>query len=113
MSGAIVLPERGKFYLLKGGLVLRCHGPYRCAQHKDPALQINTYAQPSRELGDGPTAAYSSYNEDVIRELTTADAEWLRGRRESLLSKTPPMKTEADEIMFVEHALGTEVDAVR
>ena len=65
----------GKVYLLRGGYILRYQGPWG---GKGPCLAFRC---PQEGVSD-PPVGYSASVEEVIREVTQADRDWLLTRRD-------------------------------
>lgn len=63
----------GSVYRLRGGLVLRYHGPWG---GKGPCLAFQSV---SEEVSD-PPVGYSAAVEAVLGEVTAADLPWIRER---------------------------------
>jgi len=94
--------KRGKVYLLKGGRVLRCHGPWGsteaegfASKHLKPNL---AFQAPSAELTD-VAVDYSAAFDEVIKEIDASDLEWLPMRLLGL--ETRGLDAEAAEIRLV------------
>lgn len=94
--------KRGKVYLLKGGHVLRCHGPWGSTEadgfrstRERPNL---AFSAPSRALDDIATG-YSAAPDEVIKELDASDLEWLPMRLLELEARG--LDDEAEEIRLV------------
>jgi hypothetical protein len=66
----------GAFYLLRGGHMLRYQGLY---SNKGPCLAFGAV---DIEGPFDPPCGYSASEGDVLQEITPADLEWLRFRRE-------------------------------
>jgi hypothetical protein len=71
---------RGKVYMLRGGNILRCHGPYA---NEGPNL---AFARITDALTTVPSG-YSASLDDVLYELTRAHVEMLESRRAQALAR--------------------------
>ena len=72
----------GKVYLLKGGHVLRYQGFY-CNSNGTPGKGPNLAFRCVQEGVTEPATGYSAAPGDVLREITAADRDWLKSRREN------------------------------
>jgi len=96
--------KAGKVYILKGGLILRCFGPYSREGHQDrqetPMSPPTCYSFRSvQDPQDGMAIGYSAWAESVIREITVADISMLKDRREQCLSRK--LKHEVEDMDFL------------
>lgn len=90
-------PRDGAIYLLKGGHVLRCisHGK---KHWNDDVTQYATFSCVQGEVPDAP-GKYTTFYEEIIRELTKEDIPMLENRVMESLARD--LKHEADDCEFV------------
>lgn len=84
--------KAGKVYLLKGGLIMRCFGPYSSVGHQEERQRdpnaVTCYAFKSvQEPQDGDPVGYSANAEYVLREIAVEDIRMLKDRREQCLAR--------------------------
>lgn len=89
MSPALTI---GKVYLLKGGNVRRYQGPWG---GKGPCLAFRCVQEGVSE----PPVGYSASEEEVLREITGADRDWLTSRRDQARARN--LHEDADDMEFV------------
>lgn len=70
----------GGIYLLRGGLVLRYQGLYA---NRGPCLAFRHVSEGVQE----PPVGYSADIGQVLREVTSADLDWIKQRRDDAVAR--------------------------